>query len=243
MQQQPSTQAYVGSYHWGFLLLSDEGEEVNQIRVEPGERVRLTAFNLEAEQAVEQLPEAVRTAVPNEESLRERNVEDVPIPTGIDFGTVLEDAHSFYPNHGLAIVPEGHGRGSAGVGMGAGMMGMMGMGMMGAGMMGAGTAGMGRGNPGTPGQGQPDGRGPPGQGQPDGRGPPDQSDPPGPGQGGGFHGGMFGPPALLTADAEEPVEIEGLAVLAGSFSFVCPVYCGYGHPYMFESRALMVTSQ
>jgi heme/copper-type cytochrome/quinol oxidase subunit 2 len=38
-----------------------------------------------------------------------------------------------------------------------------------------------------------------------------------------------------------PNELGFVVTTSGSFGFACPVYCGYGHPFMVERGRIMVT--
>lgn len=112
------TTLYVGSYHWGFVLLDDSGAEREQVVLEPGSVVDIVGFNTSAETALEALPTDVRDSIPNHEALEERNEERIPQPPSGDFHEALEVANEQYPNHSLAVMPSGRN-------MGGGMGGMM----------------------------------------------------------------------------------------------------------------------
>ncbi|WP_254538417.1 hypothetical protein [Halomarina litorea] len=106
-QTQQSTQSlYIGAYHWGFVLLDDSGTELQQVSVRTDTRLRLTAFSVEASEAVAALPEAVRGGLPNHETLEERNLSTIPVPSGVNLASLLEHAERNYPDHGVAIVPD-----------------------------------------------------------------------------------------------------------------------------------------
>ena len=110
---------YVGSYHWGFVLLDETGTEQTQWEVNPGDVVEIVAFNTSAARALEALPVAVRDAVPDHETLETRNEERIPSPPGGDLHEALEVANRRYPNHSLAVMPSGRNMGG---GMDSGMM-------------------------------------------------------------------------------------------------------------------------
>jgi hypothetical protein len=116
----PDTTVYVGAYHWGFVVIDEDGNEHDTIVFDPGTRIRLVAFNTSAEDAVSQLPESVRSALPDHESLEDRNAERIPEPPSGDMHEALEEANEQYPDHSLAVMPSGanHMRG----GMDGGMM-------------------------------------------------------------------------------------------------------------------------
>lgn len=107
---------YVGTYHWGFVLADDSGEERDQVVLDRNTRVRLVAFNTGAEQALEKLPDAVRNAIPDHHELEERNEGRMPVPRHGDFHEALEDANERYPDHSLAVMASGRNH------MGGGMM-------------------------------------------------------------------------------------------------------------------------
>lgn len=98
---------YVGAYHWGFVVLDEEGTEHEQLVLDPGTRVRLVAFNTEADGALERLPRAVRSALPDHEALEERNEERIPEPPTGDMHEALADANERYPDHSVAVLPSG----------------------------------------------------------------------------------------------------------------------------------------
>lgn len=110
---------YVGSYHWGFVLLDDTGTERERVILDPGSSIKLVAFNTSAENALEALRSAVREAIPDHETLEERNEERIPSPANGDFHDELEEANDRYPNHSLAVMPSGRNH------MGGRMGGMM----------------------------------------------------------------------------------------------------------------------
>jgi hypothetical protein len=80
---------YVGPYHWGFILLDDTGTEHDRIVFDRGDSVEIVAFNTSAETALEKLPSTVREAIPDHETLEERNEERIPPPPNGDFTTCL----------------------------------------------------------------------------------------------------------------------------------------------------------
>jgi hypothetical protein len=109
---------YVGSYHWGFVLLDETGTERDEWTFDRDTVVDIVAFNTSAETALEALPSAVREGVPDHETLEARNENRIPAPTTGDFHDALEDANKRYPDHSLAVMPSGRN-------MGGGMGGMM----------------------------------------------------------------------------------------------------------------------
>lgn len=107
---------YIGAYHWGFVLVDDGGEERDQVILDRGTAIRLVAFNTGAERALENLPDAVRNAIPDHHELEERNEGRIPPPQDGDFHEVLEEANERYPDHSLAVMASGRNH------MGGGMM-------------------------------------------------------------------------------------------------------------------------
>lgn len=116
----PDTTVFVGAYHWGFVIIDEDGNERDELVFDPGTQILLVGFNTSATGAVSQLPESVRSAVPEHESLEERNVGRIPNPPSGDMHEALEEANEQYPDHSLAVMPSGynHMRG----GMDGGMM-------------------------------------------------------------------------------------------------------------------------
>jgi len=112
------TTLYVGSYHWGFVVLDESGTERERAAFDPGTVVDVVAFNTSAETALERLPSSVRGSIPDHESLEERNERRLPSPPDGDFHEALEAANEQYPDHSLAVMPSGRN-------MGGGMGGMM----------------------------------------------------------------------------------------------------------------------
>lgn len=106
---------YVGSYHWGFLLLDESGSERERITIDRESAIDLVAFNTSAETALEKLPSAIREAIPDHETLEERNEERMPAPRSGDFHEALHEANERFPDHSLAVMPSGgHMRGGMG---------------------------------------------------------------------------------------------------------------------------------
>ncbi len=67
---------YVATFHWGFATFDEDGEEVEEIRVEEGAEVTLYAVNDHAYDAIEGLPDAVAESVSELDAL-ERTKERV----------------------------------------------------------------------------------------------------------------------------------------------------------------------
>ena len=107
---------YVGSYHWGFILLDDTGTEHDRIVFDRGDSVEIVAFNTSAETTLEKLPSAVREAIPDHETLEERNEERIPPPPNGDFHDVLDEANQNAPDHSLAVMPSERNMGHMGEG-------------------------------------------------------------------------------------------------------------------------------
>lgn len=117
---------YIGAYHWGFLLLDEDGVEHDQLTLEAGSTIRIVGFGVEATEAITSLPDAIQENLPGHEQLEAgRNEEQIPAPNEEYLHEALEDAEEQYPDHSLAIVPAG--RGHMGTGMHGGMMGNRGM--------------------------------------------------------------------------------------------------------------------
>lgn len=117
---------YVGAYHWGFILLDEDGVERENIVLEQGSTVEIVGFGLESDAAVASLPAHIRETLPDHETLEERNVDQIPAPNEEFLHDALEEAEELYPDHSLVVVP-GYRRRSGGM-MDGGMMdgGMMG---------------------------------------------------------------------------------------------------------------------
>ncbi|QLG27639.1 hypothetical protein HUG10_08775 [Halorarum halophilum] len=219
-----TVRAFVGSYHWGYFLLDEDGEELDQLTLSSGDELRLTLFNVEADAAVEALPQAVRTNVPSSDERARRNEQAVQVPRGTTLDALHDAAEAAYPDHSLAILDDellGNGPGGPGQGPGGGHHGPHG-----------GPSGPGNGR----GPGQEPGGGGPGQGPGGGHGPGM------PGScWGGVCGGTLAPPAYLWHHSTVPTELGFVVNTTGSFGFVCTVYCGYGHPYMVEPGRVVVS--
>ncbi|WP_286046706.1 hypothetical protein [Halalkalicoccus sp. NIPERK01] len=107
---------YVGAYHWGFVMFDDSGEEQERVSLQRNDVLRVVSFNTLSSQAMQSLPPSIREALPDHETLEERNEERIPPPADGDFHELLEEANEQYPDHSLAIMPSGQ------VHMGGGMM-------------------------------------------------------------------------------------------------------------------------
>ncbi|MFC7156654.1 hypothetical protein ACFQPA_14500 [Halomarina halobia] len=110
---------YAGAYHWGFVAFDESGGELDRAVVDRGASVTLVAFNTGAERVVRTLPAAIREALPDHETLEERNEGRVPPPRNGTLHERLEAANERYPDHSLAVMPSG---GNHMGGMGGGMM-------------------------------------------------------------------------------------------------------------------------
>ena len=252
-QRAETVRAFVGSYHWGYFILDADGAEIDQLTLSPGDELRLTLFNVEAD-ATTALPQAVRANIPSPEERAQRNERAVPVPRGTTLESLHDAAEAAYPDHSLSILSDEYlwsrsggperGPGSGGpVGPWGGHHGPHG-----------GPYGPGSGRPYGPGSGPYS----PGQGGQDpSEGP---GSPYGPGTGGygpgtmpGYGPGMGGygwgsgvggtlaPPVFLWHHSTVPSELGFVVDATGSFGFVCTVYCGYGHPYMAERSRVVVT--
>lgn len=107
---------YVGAYHWGYLMVDENGEEQEQVVLRRGAVLRLISFNTLSGQAVQALPSSIRETIPDHEALEQRNKERIPPPSAGDFHELLEEANERFPDHSLAIMPSGQMQ------MGGGMM-------------------------------------------------------------------------------------------------------------------------
>lgn len=103
--REPDRTLYVGAYHWGFILLDEDGTERERVEIEAGSTVQFVAFGAGAEEAIATLPDAVQAAFPGHEALEARNEETIPAPNEEYLHDALEDAEERYPDHSLAIVP------------------------------------------------------------------------------------------------------------------------------------------
>lgn len=74
----PDRTLYVGSYHWGFILLDEGGEEREHVVIDRGTTIRLVAFNTNAQQVLETLPPSIQDAIPDHHELEERNEGRIP---------------------------------------------------------------------------------------------------------------------------------------------------------------------
>lgn len=232
-QQTRTVRAFVGSYHWGYFVLDEAGTELDRLTLSPGDELRLTLFNVEAEAAVDALPRAVRRNVPGSAARARRNEQAVPVPQGTTLDALHDAAEAAYPDHSLVILGDeylwsrpggpGQGPGSGGpVGPWGGHHGPHG-----------GPYGPG-GGPYGPGQG---GQGP---GMPYGPGMPWMGPGMMPGYGPYGDGGTLAPPVYLWHHSTVPNELGFVVNTTGSFGFACTVYCGYGHPYMAERSRIVV---
>ncbi|MFB6132597.1 MAG: hypothetical protein ABEJ44_04235 [Halanaeroarchaeum sp.] len=131
---------YVGAYHWGFILLDEDGVERDQVTLDVGSTVEIVGFGLEADDAISTLPTAIQESLPDHETMEARNLDRIPAPSEAYLHEALEEAEERYPEHSLAIVPAGYGRNDGRMMDGGNDGGMMGGGMMDGGMMG--TRGM-----------------------------------------------------------------------------------------------------
>ncbi|MFB6086629.1 MAG: hypothetical protein ABEJ84_07480 [Halodesulfurarchaeum sp.] len=117
---------YIGSYHWGFILLDETGTERDQVTLDKGSTVEIVGFGVEAHEAVESLPAPIQEGLPSHEKLESRNEERIPAPSGEYLHDALEVAESAYPDHSLMIVPAGWEQRGGGM-MNGGMMGSQGV--------------------------------------------------------------------------------------------------------------------
>ncbi|QLG61869.1 hypothetical protein [Halorarum salinum] len=177
----------------------------------PGDELRLTLLSVEADAAVEDLPQAVRTNVPSSDERARRNEQAIPVPRGTTLDALHDAADAAYPDHSLAIrddelLENGPDGGGPGQGPWGGHHGP-------------------HGGPSGPGNGR-------GRGQDPGPGRPRTRN-----AGvvlGGTRGGTLAPPAYLWHHSTVPTELGFVVNTTGTFGFVCTVYWGYGHPYMVE---------
>lgn len=106
----------------------EDGRERDHVTVDRGERVEIVAFSMEADAAIESLPDPIRSRLPSHESLEKRNASTIPAPSETFLEQALETAEERYPMHSVAVVPAGAERGGMGGMMGGGGMGSGGMG-------------------------------------------------------------------------------------------------------------------
>ncbi|MFB6124874.1 MAG: hypothetical protein ABEJ59_02830 [Halanaeroarchaeum sp.] len=116
---------YVGAYHWGFVVLDEAGNERERVVLDRGARVRMVAFSMEADAAIESLPDPIRARLPSHESLEGRNDSTIPAPNEAVLEEALSVAEERYPVHSVAVVPAGAERGGMGGMMGGGSMGAL----------------------------------------------------------------------------------------------------------------------
>jgi len=57
----------------------------------------------------------------------------------------------------------------------------------------------------------------------------------------GWTEALLAPPVWLWHHATVPTTFGFAVEKRGSFTFVCTVYCGYGHPYMVRHGALVAS--
>lgn len=234
-----TVRAFVGSYHWGYFLLDADGNERDRVSVSPGDELRLTLFNVEADDATAELPEAVRAGIPSSEQRARRNEQAIPVPRGTSLEALHEAAEAAYPDHSLAIVSDeflqtgGRGQGRSGQGP---------QGPVGPGQGPWGGHHGPHGGPYGPGGGQGPGGGyGPGGGP---YGPGGGQRPMGPGGcWGPAFGGTLAPTTYLWHHSTVPAELGFVVDATGSFGFACTVYCGYGHPYMAETGRVVVSEE
>lgn len=98
---------YVGAYHWGFVLLDEDGAEHERVVLDRGTTVRLVAFNTRAEQALQALPTSIQDVVPDHHELEERNEDRIPPPSTGELHQRLEVANEQYPDHSVAVMSSG----------------------------------------------------------------------------------------------------------------------------------------
>lgn len=116
---------YVGAYHWGFILLDEDGVERDQVTLDVGSTVEIVGFGLEAEAAISSLPTAVQESLPDHETMEARNLDRIPAPNEAYLHDALEEAEEHYPDHSLVIVPAGYGGNDGGMMDGGNDGGMM----------------------------------------------------------------------------------------------------------------------
>lgn len=118
-RREPDLTVFVGAYHWGFIVIDETGTEEESLILDPGTRVRLVAFNTGADAAIDRLPSAIQSALPDHEELEHRNEARIPTPPTGDLHAALEEANDRYPDHSVAVMPSGANqmRGPMGGGM------------------------------------------------------------------------------------------------------------------------------
>lgn len=213
-ERQPRTvRAFVGSYHWGYFVLDEAGEELDRLTLSTGDELRLTAFNVESDDAVAELPSPVQEGIPDSDERAQRNERAIPAPSGTNLEALHEAAEETYPDHSLAILADSYlvrtpgGRRGPWQGPDRGPWGSH-----------------------------------HGPGHHGGFGGPSDAGPHGPWWGDDVTG-MLTPPTYLWHHATTPAEVGFVVETSGSFGFVCTVYCGYGHPYMVQRGRLVVEGE
>lgn len=103
----PDKTLYLGSYHWGFILLDESGTQREEVVVDRGTTIKLVTFNTSSARALERLPSAIQNAIPDHHELEERNEGRIPPPPDGDLHEQLEAANERYPDHSVAVMPSG----------------------------------------------------------------------------------------------------------------------------------------
>lgn len=105
------TTAYVLAYHWGFALFDEQGQELDTLQVQQGERVRIVAVNDHAFDAINTLPDPVANAMLTID-LHARARED--IRAGLlrdpeEYGTTVERELAFVEDDARGAGGHDHG--------------------------------------------------------------------------------------------------------------------------------------
>jgi hypothetical protein len=100
---------YVVGYHWGWAIFSEEGAELDKIRVKRGMTVEIYAVNDHAQEAIDELPAPVAEAIKaidwKERTIRAVEAGLFPAPEDMTIEEALEIGHEHDEN---GHVHEGH---------------------------------------------------------------------------------------------------------------------------------------
>jgi len=99
----PDRTLYVGAFHWGFVVLDDDGTRHESLTLPRETGVRVVAFNLEAESAIDALPTRVRSALPDHETLEAANDDAIPSPPDGTLDEKRAEANERYPDHSVTL--------------------------------------------------------------------------------------------------------------------------------------------
>jgi hypothetical protein len=113
--------AYVVSYHWGWAVFDEDGNELDALNVPVGTTVELVAVNDHATMAINQLPAPVAETIRGiswhdraHHAVMEGRIPDPEDEEGITMSEALKAAHDGHSHHGPA---QDHGLMVTGVGV------------------------------------------------------------------------------------------------------------------------------